>query len=214
VDAPPASPDPAEEVAVKRLLAVLVIATATVPALAVPAAQAGGGCHAGHHRDLRGVRVSLTDNCFDPLVVRVGVGQRVRWTNADSIVHTVSGASERWGSHNELGKGQSVAWRFDKAGVFPYYCDIHPGMIGAVVVGNGVSAETTTQEAGVAYVEEAPPPAAPPAAAAAAPASASGSSTDSGPVVASLLAVAGAVLIGAVVLLARRTSTAQPHPQL
>jgi plastocyanin len=198
---------------VKRLIAVLAIATATMPALAVPAAHAGGGCHGMLHRDMRGAKVSLTGNCFDPLVVRIDVGQRVRWTNTDPVAHTVSGAAEQWGSHTVLNNGKSVAWRFENAGVFPYYCDIHPGMVGAVVVGDGVAADTTNQGAGVAYVDEAQPPAPAPAAAAAAPPAGSDGS-DSGPLVAGLLALAGAVLVGAVIMLARRTPGARPQPQL
>lgn len=200
----------------KRLLLVLAIATAAAPAVAAPAAHAGGGgCHGGLHRDVRGAKVALTQNCFDPLVVRVAEGQRVTWTNRDAQVHTVSGASERWGSHQELTNGKSVTWKFDKAGVFPYYCDVHPGMIGAVVVGNGLSAETTTQDAGVSYIDDAAPPAAqPPVAQPQTETVAAKTDRDTGPIVAGLLALAAAVLIAAVVLLARRTPTAEPHPQL
>jgi hypothetical protein len=39
----------------------------------------------------------------------------------------------------------TVSYRFQNSGVFPYFCLIHPGMVGAVVVGDGTSKETTTQ---------------------------------------------------------------------
>jgi plastocyanin len=199
---------------VKRLLVGLAIATATVPAVAVPA-QAGGGCHRQTATDMRGVTATLVDNCFDPVVLRVEPGQRVRWVNKDQTAHTVTGAAGRWGSYEELAAGKTVAWRFDQAGVFPYFCIVHPGMIGAVVVGDGRSADTTVQDATITYVDEAPPPAA--AVPAAQPQTrpvAADADRDTGPIVAALLALAGAVLIGAVVLLARRTPSAQPHPQV
>jgi hypothetical protein len=34
-------------------------------------------------------------------------------------------------------RNKSAAWRFERPGVYPYYCVIHPGMVGAVVVGGG-----------------------------------------------------------------------------
>jgi plastocyanin len=201
---------------VKRLLSVIVMATATVPMIAVPAADAGGGgCHSTRVRDARGVQVQLTEACFDPAVIRIKPGQRVRWTNQDPMTHNVIGVGGSWGSGQDLNEGDSVTEEFGKSGVFPYFCIFHPGMVGAVVVGDGTSSATVIDNAGVVTVPE-QPPAAPPAAQPAAqlvptPVAAE---RDNGPVIAALLALAGAVLIGAVVLLARRTPGAEPHPQV
>jgi hypothetical protein len=49
-------------------------------------------------------------------------------------------------------QGETVSYRFDQDGVYPYSCLIHPGMVGAIVVGDGVGTDpagvvpvTTTQ---------------------------------------------------------------------
>jgi plastocyanin len=200
---------------VKRLLAVIAIAAATVPLLAVPAAHAGLGCHSTSARDARGVRVDVVDVCFDPVVIRIQPGQRVRWTNKDPFPHNVFGVGGKWGDVRELAQGQSVSERFAASGVYPYICILHPGMAGVVVVGDGTSRLTEIDSAAVTTVPETPaaPPAAPAAAAPAATAPVTADS-NTGPVIAALLALSASVLIGSVVLLARRTPAAQPHPQV
>ncbi len=132
--------------------------------LGAPAAMAGGGCHGGEFNDARGVKVDLVSACFSPTVIRIQPGQRVTWTNQDSMVHTVTGAAYRWGSTNELSPHQSISFRFAASGVYPYFCLIHPGMVGAVVVGDGTSSDTTTQDIVPVVGTPAPnPPAAQPA---------------------------------------------------
>ena len=141
---------------VKRRMAMAVIgAVLACGALATATpALAGGGCHGGETlTDQRGVRVDLKDFCFVPNVLRVQPGQTVTWTNDDTVAHTVTGVANSWGSVNELGAGQSSTYRFQASGVYPYACLFHPGMVGAVVVGDGTSSKTTTQ----AVVPVAPP---------------------------------------------------------
>ncbi|MDA0799064.1 MAG: hypothetical protein O2884_10400, partial [Chloroflexi bacterium] len=60
----------------------------------------------------------------------IAVGETVRWTNSDSAPHTAtSGAagalSGVWDS-DDLTQGQSYDFAFTEAGVFPYFCTIHP----------------------------------------------------------------------------------------
>jgi plastocyanin len=110
-------------------------------------AFAGGGCHGGETlTDQRGVLVDLKDFCFVPNVLRVQPGQTVTWRNDDAVAHTVTGVANSWGDVNELGAGQSATYRFQASGVYPYACLLHPGMVGAVVVGDGTSSKTTTQD--------------------------------------------------------------------
>ena len=136
----------------KRL--VIVAAIALVP-VAVPgsAAAGNGGCRGDYTPDARGVSVALSDICFDPLVVRVKNGQTVRWTNMDDMPHNLVGSAFRWGTAGEdLHRGQSIAFRFAEDGVFPYACTLHPAMIGAVVVGDGVPIVGQRAGAGVSEV--------------------------------------------------------------
>jgi plastocyanin len=128
--------------------------------LFAPSAMAGGGCHGGLFSDAKGVRVDLRDLCFTPTVIRIQPGQSVTWTNRDDTAHTVTGVALRWGAYDELSLNDTVTYRFQTSGVFPYFCVIHPGMVGAVVVGDGTSKDTTTQSV-VPVVASTPPPAAP-----------------------------------------------------
>ena len=98
---------------------------------------AGGGCHAGLERDAAETTVRLITNCFDPLVARVPVGAEVTFLNVDSQTHSVTGASNTWGTYEPLDQRETAVYRFTSAGVFPFFCIIHPGMIGAIVVGDG-----------------------------------------------------------------------------
>jgi plastocyanin len=149
---------------VKRALTVGVFALMAL-SLWAPVAGAGGGCHGGEFSDARGVKVDLRDLCFTPTVIRVQPGQSVTWTNRDDTAHTVTGVAGRWGGYDELGLNDAVTYRFQSSGVFPYFCVIHPGMVGAVVVGDGTSKETTTQSVVPVVPTTAPPVTLPPTAA-------------------------------------------------
>jgi plastocyanin len=122
----------------RRLRLFLVLSVGLVFALlpAVPA-RAGGGCHVAQTMDVAGKHVDLKQLCFVQTVLRVKSGQPVTWTNSDSTGHTVTGVGGSWGSYDTILPGNSVTYRFSKAGIFPYFCLLHPGMVGAIVVGNG-----------------------------------------------------------------------------
>jgi len=120
--------------AVAGMLAVGVTAAAVVM-IAGPA-SAGGFCHEPN-TDTAGTQVKMLNHCFTPTVVRVSPGQIVRWTNSDSDIHIVLGAGGAWGDGNDVATGKSYSYRFLRAGVYPYFCMLHPGMIGTVIVGDG-----------------------------------------------------------------------------
>jgi len=125
---------------------------------AMPAARAGGsGCHGGPFVDQDGLSVDLKGACFIPAVLRVQPGQTITWTNSDDLTHTVTGVAESWGDYEELTLGESVTYRFASSGVFPYFCMLHPGMTGTVVVGDGTSSKTTTQAAVLVVPPTVPP---------------------------------------------------------
>ena len=99
------------------------------------AAAGGAGCHSQAISDGSGVAVTVAGFCFEPTVLRVEVGQTVTWTNEDSVPHMVTGANHSWGSTDQFARGGAVTERFDQAGVYPYWCPLHPSMLGTVVVG-------------------------------------------------------------------------------
>lgn len=72
-------------------------------------------------------------NSYSPNPVQVKVGEKVTWVNDDSTVHTATSTDGTFDSEI-LAKGQSFSYTFDKADEYPYFCDIHPKMVGTVVV--------------------------------------------------------------------------------
>jgi plastocyanin len=134
----------------RTLLSVTValLATAWTPSAAV-AGGGGGGCYRPAS-DGSGTRAVIEELCFTPTVLHVDPGSTVTWVNRDGgIPHTVTGANQAWGSLEELRLGDEATFRFDRNGVYPYYCVYHPGMSGAVAVGDGSGsgvARTTSVE--------------------------------------------------------------------
>lgn len=100
---------------------------------AVPAG-AGGGCHEGVTQGT-GDTVELIDACFTPTTLRIEPGDSVTFVNRDGFVHNVT--AHLWGYFDDLKQGDAFTATFDEEGVYPYACTYHPGMTGAVVVGDG-----------------------------------------------------------------------------
>jgi plastocyanin len=98
-------------------------------------AQAGGGCHAQPGGEGSGNAVSIENCSFEPAVLRVDPGTKVTFTNKEGLPHTVTGAD--WGEHDYLNIGDTLTLTFAKDGTYAYSCILHPGMVGAVVVGDG-----------------------------------------------------------------------------
>lgn len=111
------------------------------------AVAGGAGCHSQAISDGSGVAVTVAGFCFEPTVLRVDVGQTVTWTNEDSVPHMVTGANRAWGSTDQFARGGAVTERFEQAGVYPYWCPLHPSMLGTVVVGED-SGEATALDVG------------------------------------------------------------------
>ncbi len=126
-------------------------------------ASAGGGCHIPP-TTRRGDSVDIADLCFDATVLYVEPGADVTWTNRDAMTHVVVGVGDSWGDPGiSLLQGDTVSYRFDRDGVYPYSCLLHPGMVGAIVVGDGVGTDlagvvpvAATEDGNVATTATAP----------------------------------------------------------
>ena len=123
--------------------AVLLGALVLLPGVA--SASGGGGC-GQPVTDATASGVEIEDFCFSPTIVRVGVGDAVTFTNVDPFPHSVLGANATWGDYAGF-KKNSVTYRFSEPGVYPYVCTYHLGMVGVVVVGNGVGGAIGTSTA-------------------------------------------------------------------
>jgi plastocyanin len=85
---------------------------------------------------------SLTNDAFSPNPIEVSAGTTVIWTNQDSNPHTVTSGSAAAGdglfNSPILTRGMQFNYTFSQEGNFPYYCSLHPNMVGTVTAtGNG-----------------------------------------------------------------------------
>ncbi|MFN8495092.1 MAG: cupredoxin domain-containing protein [Caldilineaceae bacterium] len=78
-------------------------------------------------------QVVIDNFTFTPATITVTVGTTVTWSNQDDTPHTVTEANHLFGSKG-LDTDDQYAFRFTAAGVYTYFCSIHPVMIGHVVV--------------------------------------------------------------------------------
>ncbi len=110
-----------------------------------------GTTPAGQPAAAEGAEVALQTFAFAPRELTIDSGTTVTWTNEDDILHTVtSGIGQEQGvpgvSKNKDAKpdglfdqemdavGATFSFTFDEAGTYDYFCAIHPGMTGQVIV--------------------------------------------------------------------------------
>ena len=90
---------------------------------------------------------TLADKAFAPNPLNAKVGDTVTWTNKDTVFHTVtSGTGPSDTTHGKefdsglsgptalTTQGKTFSHKFMSAGEFPYFCQLHPTMVGKVVV--------------------------------------------------------------------------------
>ena len=77
--------------------------------------------------------VKIDNFSFGPQTLTVPVGATVVWTNRDDIPHTAV-STEGLFKSKVMDTDEKFSYTFTKAGMYPYYCTIHPKMTGKVVV--------------------------------------------------------------------------------
>jgi glucose/arabinose dehydrogenase/plastocyanin len=86
----------------------------------------------------------MTDNAFSPNPGTVKVGDTVTWTNDDDQPHTVTsgngpddpnkGKAFDSGPSALANNGKTFHHKFTQAGQYPYFCELHPTMVGKIIV--------------------------------------------------------------------------------
>ena len=81
---------------------------------------------------------TLTDTAYQPNPVQVSVGTAVTWTNDDAQPHTATSGQNatpdgRFDS-GIMAPGATFEHTFTEAGEYPYFCLLHPNMVGTVSV--------------------------------------------------------------------------------
>ncbi|HKX80924.1 MAG TPA: plastocyanin/azurin family copper-binding protein, partial [Nitrososphaera sp.] len=95
--------------------------------------------------DITAGSISKTDDAYSPNPVQANVGDTVIWTNRDGTLHTATSGTASGGPTGlfggtaaepvYLGPSATMSFTFAEAGEFPYYCTLHPTMVGTVIVG-------------------------------------------------------------------------------
>jgi plastocyanin len=82
--------------------------------------------------------MSLTDIAYQPNPVQISVGDTIIWTNDDSEPHTAtSGQNARADGRFDSGimaPTRTFEHTFTEPGEYPYFCILHPNMVGTVSV--------------------------------------------------------------------------------
>jgi plastocyanin len=85
--------------------------------------------------------VEIANYAFVPDPITIAVGETVRWVNRDDVPHTTTsglpGAPDDVWDSDFLYQGEAFAHTFTAAGRYPYYCKVHPSMLGTVIVTGG-----------------------------------------------------------------------------
>jgi plastocyanin len=92
----------------------------------------------GDRAGASGAEVEIRLFQFTPVRLDVARGAEVTWTNRDDIRHTVTsgtpGRSDGRFAGALDGAGTAARVRFAEPGVYPYFCDRHQEMRGAIHV--------------------------------------------------------------------------------
>ena len=79
------------------------------------------------------VTVHLHNDAYMPQTVTIHPGDSVRFINDDDDAHTVT-STDGWFDSKGLDTNGTWVHTFLKAGVYRYFCELHPFMKGIVIV--------------------------------------------------------------------------------
>jgi plastocyanin len=91
--------------------------------VAVMAAPAGAG----------DTGAKIENFTFVPQRLTIKAGTAVTWTNADDIPHAVASTTKAFKS-KVLDTNDKFTFTFTTAGVYEYFCSLHPHMTGTIMV--------------------------------------------------------------------------------
>jgi plastocyanin len=79
------------------------------------------------------VTISIKNMAFHPAELQIKKGTTVTWVNDDMQTHTVNDLTSLFNSGKIL-PNTTWSYKFETAGIYDYYCSIHPMMLAKVVV--------------------------------------------------------------------------------
>jgi plastocyanin len=114
------------------VLAVFLLGIALLPYLSLSADRIDWQRFArAYEPDL--INVDIVDFAFVPDPIVVPLGTTVRWTNVGAADHTVTSDTALFDS-GVIQPGGSFQYTFNALGNYGYFCSLHPGMTGTVIV--------------------------------------------------------------------------------
>lgn len=80
------------------------------------------------------LQIAMENIQFVPKVATAKVGQKVTWTNKDSVQHDVRALKGAKFQSSLFGKDGSYSFTPKEPGTIAYDCSVHPGMVGVLKV--------------------------------------------------------------------------------
>jgi plastocyanin len=74
-----------------------------------------------------------TTAAFGQNPLTIAAGTTISWLNNDNTTHTSIADANQWSSGN-IAPGGRFNFTFASAGRFTYHCQIHPNMVGTIIV--------------------------------------------------------------------------------
>jgi len=95
--------------------------------------EPSGNAPAPSGKAVRAAKVEIVEFAYDPDPVTIQAGGKVVWINRDPAPHTVT-ADDGSFDTGTLAEGKLKSESFKDPGEYPYFCEIHSSMHGAVEV--------------------------------------------------------------------------------
>lgn len=140
-----------------RIIAIHVVAVLLLSSVLLLSLQ-GLAFAATRNVDIVPGASSKTTDAYSPNPAKARVGDTVVWTNKDSTVHSAvsgtpdSGPTGLFGGTAEspelLTPGETQSYTFTQRGEYPYYCVLHPSMVGKVIAGTLISINNVAKTEG------------------------------------------------------------------
>ena len=121
-----------------RVTSIIILATSLTACggYSAPAAPSGGPTPAPAGSTtvaIAGGASTQTTAAFGANPLTIAVGTTISWANNDNTTHTTVADGSQWSSGN-IAPGGRFNFTFASAGRFTYHCQIHPNMVGTIVV--------------------------------------------------------------------------------
>jgi plastocyanin len=112
----------------------LVLLMSVLAACGAPATEAPSGAPTAGGE----ANVTMVNIAFQLEEITIQAGTTVTWTNEDSFPHTVTSGTRDNPSglfdSGNVAQGETFQFTFKEPGTYEYFCGIHPGMNGTVIV--------------------------------------------------------------------------------